>query len=96
MALSDRNLGILNFLRKIQKISFPREAWLFWSVWLARSGNVNSSILYNAGNSGNGWSSTVSTSTDAYNLGFTSGVVNPQNVNTNNRMNGFPVRCLAR
>ena len=65
-------------------------------LYYPRSGAVRASILYFAGYSGSGWSSTVSTSTDAYHLGFNSGVVGPQFVSTNDRVAGFPVRCLAR
>ena len=65
-------------------------------LYYPRSGGVISSILYGAGYRGYGWSSTVSTSTDAYNLSFNSGVVHPQLVYTNDRVVGFPVRCLAR
>ena len=65
-------------------------------LYYPRSGYVRSSILYDAGSSGYGWSSTVSTSIDAYYLGFHSGVVYPQHVYTNYRLGGFPVRCLAR
>ncbi|MBR2543203.1 hypothetical protein IKF03_01200, partial [Candidatus Saccharibacteria bacterium] len=65
-------------------------------LYYPRTGYVNRSILYHAGSSGYGWSSTVSTSTNAYYLGFASSVVNPQHVLTNIRAFGFPVRCLAR
>ncbi|MBR2543292.1 hypothetical protein IKF03_01680, partial [Candidatus Saccharibacteria bacterium] len=65
-------------------------------LYYPRSGFVHSSILYGAGHSGHGWSSTVSTSTGAYDLGFVSGIVGPQGVGTDHRMYGFPVRCVAR
>ena len=65
-------------------------------LYYPRSGHVYGSVLYGAGYSGYGWSSTVSTSTGAYLLGFNSGVVYPQYVYTNHRVYGFPVRCLAR
>ena len=66
-----------------------------YEVLPVRSGNVNSGSLRNAGNNGNYWSSTANSSTsNAYNLNFNSGNVNPSN--NNNRYNGFSVRCLAR
>ena len=66
-----------------------------YEVLPVRSGNVNSGSLRNAGNNGNYWSSTAYSSTsNAYNLNFNSGNVNPSN--NNNRYNGQSVRCLAR
>ena len=66
-----------------------------YEVLPVRSGNVNSGSLRNAGNNGNYWSSTANSNTsNAYNLNFNSGNVNPSN--NNNRYNGFSVRCLAR
>ena len=61
---------------------------------LPASGNRNNSngTLNNRGNNGNYWSSTEN-STNAYNLNFNSGSVNP--ANNNNRLNGFSVRCVA-
>ena len=54
--------------------------------------NNNSSALNNAGTNGNYWSSSVN-GTNAYNLNFNSGTVNPGN--NNNRANGFSLRCVA-
>jgi uncharacterized protein (TIGR02145 family) len=61
---------------------------------LPASGNRNNSngTLNNRGNNGNYWSSTEN-GTNAYNLNFNSGSVNP--ANNNNRLNGFSVRCVA-
>ncbi|MCH5306079.1 MAG: hypothetical protein J1E79_06310 [Rikenella sp.] len=47
--------------------------------------------MYNVGNNGYSWSSSVS-GTNAYNLNFNNAGLNPQN--SNNRANGFQVRCL--
>jgi hypothetical protein len=59
----------------------------------AVAGNRNNAdgSLNNAGGNGNYWSSSV-VGTNAYNLNFDSGSVNP--ANNNNRGNGFSVRCL--
>ena len=67
----------------------------FFSYFLrfSRAENVNSDALNNAGNNGNYWSSTVNSATNARNLNFNSTNVNP--TNTNNRYNGFTVRCVA-
>ena len=65
-------------------------------LYYPRSGYVNSLILYGAGLSGYGWSSTVSTSTEAYYLGLRSDGIFPHYLHPNIRMYGHPVRCLAR
>jgi uncharacterized protein (TIGR02145 family) len=56
------------------------------------AGNRNNSngSLNNVGSNGNYWSSTVS-GTNARNLNFNS---SNANMNSNNRANGFSVRCL--
>lgn len=56
-------------------------------------GNRNNSdaTLNNQGSNGNYWSSSPN-GTNAYNLNFNSGGVNP--ANNNNRANGFSVRCV--
>ena len=56
------------------------------------AGNRNNSnaTLNNVGSNGNYWSSTVS-GTNARNLNFNS---TGANMNTNNRANGFSVRCI--
>lgn len=66
-----------------------------------RSGNLNPNDgkSWNAGINGYGWSSRAaayisSTSATAYNLGFNATGVNPSN-GSNNRWNGFPLRCLC-
>ncbi|MDE5944580.1 MAG: hypothetical protein K2G93_03225 [Rikenella sp.] len=49
--------------------------------------------MYNVGNSGYSWSSTIPTgSTNAHNLNFNYGGINPNN--NNNRAYGFQLRCL--
>jgi len=52
--------------------------------------NYNNGSLNNVGNNGNYWSSTVS-GTNARNLNFNS---SNANMNSNNRANGFTVRCI--
>jgi hypothetical protein len=61
-------------------------------VLLPMAGNRNNSngSLNNVGSNGNYWFSTVS-GTNARNLNFNS---SNANMNTNNRANGFSVRCL--
>jgi len=61
-------------------------------VLLPVAGNRNNSSgsLNNVGTNGNYWSSTVS-GTNSRNLNFNS---SNANMNTNNRANGFSVRCL--
>jgi hypothetical protein len=39
------------------------------------------------------WSATANSSTNGYNLNFTTSSVNP--ANTNNKYNGFAVRCVT-
>ena len=63
-------------------------------LYMSRSGNVLTGLLRNAGYDEHYWSSTVSSSTIARQLGFNSGVVRPQVENT--RSHGFSLRCLAR
>ena len=52
--------------------------------------NHNNGSLNNVGSNGNYWSSMVS-GTNARNLNFNS---SNANMNTNNRANGFSVRCI--
>lgn len=52
--------------------------------------NLNSGALTNVGSNGNYWSFASNSQTNARNLNFNSGGVNP--LNTNNRANGFSVR----
>jgi len=63
------------------------------AVITALAGNRNNSdaTLNNQGSNGNYWSSSPN-GTNAYNLNFNSGGVNP--ANNNNRANGFSVRCV--
>jgi len=58
---------------------------------LAGNRNRANGSLNNRGSNGNYWSSSP-TGSNAYNLNFNSGGVNP--ANTNNRANGFSVRCV--
>ena len=62
-------------------------------IIIALAGNRDNSngSLNNQGANGNYWSSSV-TGTNAFNLNFNSGGVNP--ANNNNRANGFSVRCV--
>ena len=62
-------------------------------LWIARSGSVGSGSLSNAGFSGNYWSSTVVSSSNAFQLSFYSGYVSP--ASDNGRGVGYSVRCLA-
>ena len=65
---------------------------MFSYVW---SGRINSDGYQNLNANGNSWSTTVNSYQNSYNLNMnTSGNMNPQN--NNNKLNGFPVRCLAR
>ncbi len=61
-----------------------------------RTGNYNYSDgkVYNRTTNGNWWSATRSSATAANNLNTNTTNVNPQN--SNNRGNGFAVRCVAR
>ena len=54
--------------------------------------HANYGTLYNVGNNGYSWSSSVPAGTNAYYLNFNNTVLNPQN--TTNRANGLQVRCL--
>ncbi|MCL2561435.1 MAG: hypothetical protein FWE10_03820 [Rikenellaceae bacterium] len=56
--------------------------------------NVSSGALNNVGSNGYNWSATPSSATNGFNLNFNSTSVNPSN--SNNRGNGFPVRCLSK
>jgi uncharacterized protein (TIGR02145 family) len=56
------------------------------------SGGYNSGLI-DQGSYGYVWSSTVNSSTNAYNLNFNAGNVNP-GTNNNNKNNGFAVRCV--
>ena len=60
-------------------------------ISLAGNRNNSSAGLNNQGSNGNYWSSSPN-GTNAFNLNFNSGGVNP--TNNNNRANGFSVRCL--
>ena len=63
------------------------------SLWLARSGNVYGGTLYNIGQRGSYYSSTVKGSDKAYSLGFYIGIFDP--ASSSGRSNGISVRCLA-
>ena len=61
----------------------------------AYTGYYNTSgSLYGETTYGSFWSRTAYSSTYAYYLGFTIGIVNPQNFNT--RGSGNPLRCTAK
>ena len=63
-------------------------------LYFVRSGLVGGGTLLSAGADGYAGSSTVSSSTDGYYLGFNGMGIGPAGSNT--RARGFPVRCLAR
>ncbi|MBQ3445179.1 hypothetical protein IJH23_00020 [Candidatus Saccharibacteria bacterium] len=50
--------------------------------------------MYNVGGNANWWSSTASSGTNGYNLNMNGSELYP--ANSNNRLNGFSVRCVAR
>ncbi len=62
--------------------------------FFARSGRVSSSTLYSFSTNGYYWSSSAQSSSQAYLLGFASGVLYA--ANRNYRYNGWSVRCVAR
>ena len=61
-----------------------------------RSGNYNyaNGGINNQRSNGNFWEGQANSTTNARNLNFNSTNLNPQN--TNNKGNGFSVRCLVR
>ena len=63
-----------------------------YGVFLPAAGNRSGTSVNNVGSNGNYWSSTPNGATNAYNLNFNSGNVNP--ANNNNRYNGFSVRLV--
>ena len=65
-----------------------------YPLWLVRAGFVDSGTLYNSGNYGYYWSSTVNSANRTYYLYIYSGGFNPSG--DNNRSYGFSVRCVAR
>ena len=63
-------------------------------LYLVRSGDVYSKILDYRGMDGYLWSSTIGAANSGYRLVFSASAVFPANVD--NRLAGFPVRCLLR
>ena len=63
-------------------------------IFFPASGNYNGTSLNNRGSNGNYWSSSYISETNAYNLNFNSGGVNP--ANNNNRRYGFSVRAVQQ
>ena len=63
---------------------------MFFCLVSAGNRNNNDGAINNAGSNGNYWSSSVN-GTNARNLNFNS---DNANTNSNNRANGFSVRCL--
>lgn len=63
-----------------------------YGFFFPASGNYNGTSLNNRGSNGNYWSATRNNDSNAYNLNFNSGNVNPQN--NNNRNNGLTVRAV--
>ena len=60
------------------------------ATWIEAAGNRSGTTVNNAGSNGNYWSSSRNSETNAYNVNFNSGNLNPQN--NNNRNNGYAVR----
>ncbi len=65
-----------------------------FAAYFARSGNVNGTTLYNFTGNGNYWSSSVVSSSNAFNLNYNSSELYP--ANQNNRNNGRSLRCVAQ
>ena len=63
-------------------------------LYFVRSGDVYDGTLDYAGVTSLTWSSTISSSTNGYDLHFYSTGIHP--ADSSNRVLGFPVRCLAR
>ncbi len=63
-------------------------------LWFVRSGFIYSGTLSNPAAIGVYWSSTVASSADAYFFSFNSGGITP--ANSNSRLNGWSIRCIAR
>ena len=74
--------------------STPAFAFNKSSLFLSASGSRyhSSGGLSSVGGNGNYWSAAANSQTNAYNLNFNSGNVNP--LNNNNRANGFSVRAV--
>ncbi|MDO5481104.1 MAG: hypothetical protein Q4F60_02035 [Candidatus Saccharibacteria bacterium] len=87
---------IATAIRKVSSYFFDGQASILIPLVFVRSGNYNwtSGSLNNRGSNGNYWSRESNSPTNAYNLNFNSTNFNPQN--TNNKINGFTVRCVAR
>lgn len=69
------------------------DAGLIGTPWLAQLGGNWDSGFNSQGSSGNYWSSTQYSATNAHNLNFYSAGVNL--ANNDNKYNGFAVRCVA-
>jgi hypothetical protein len=65
---------------------------LFLSGFFPAAGNYDGTTLNNRGTNGNYWSSSYNSATSAYNLGFNSGTVSPQD--NGYRRSGFTVRAV--
>ena len=63
-------------------------------LYFVRSGYVSNTSINDFGSGGYYWSSTVNSTTNAYDLYFNSGYVTP--AGSGNRNLGFSVRCIAR
>ena len=62
--------------------------------YFVRSGNIYGGILGDPSTGGNYWSSTVSSSSNAYRLVFNETYIYPARIH--GRLSGGPVRCVAR
>ena len=72
----------------------PLERRCFTREYRPGNRHRDNGTLYNVGNNGYSWSSSVPAGTNAYYLNFNNTVLNPQN--TTNKIYGNGVRCVAR
>ena len=86
--------GVKNSIKAPLNWNQPtRIHFTYFSYVYSGNYNWNTGRLYNQSNNGNYWSSTVVSSTNAYNLNTWSSDVRP--ANTNSKANGFAVRCVS-
>ncbi|MBR3232721.1 hypothetical protein IKF74_00305 [Candidatus Saccharibacteria bacterium] len=97
-----RDRGEVTFRSRTTGLDRPKDVslgctGLFLPLSIPMTGNYNwtNGALNNRGYNGNFWSSTGSSETNANNLNFNyNGNFNPQN--SNNKVNGLTIRCVAR
>ena len=86
--------GVKSSIKALLNWNQPtRIHFTYFSYVYSGNYNWNTGRLYNQSNNGNYWSSTVVSSTDAYNLNTWSSDVRP--ANTNNKANGNALRCVS-